>query len=339
MITVNHDAAFTWDTANFRWDDPAAGKTWDTAYTAHYTLAPTEPLTITITDKRASRITSQETAHLTRTTTRQSTRTTITPIALGENAHRITTFARSAGESLTASENAHRNTALPLSSHIDCAERTSTKMNKVHRRSLTTTEEHTHRADYRRTTEEVTRLIAENGRSVARTSCAHLTLTDTYLSPWQGTLSSITMLTSGLDDSTWARISDSPSGYEAFHPFDVGEYTYRDALVRLLLTTGAAGADPLLYDVAFHIDIEDTRESGIADCTAEEATRITLKHHYYHPPRIVLTVLSADTAAGVPIPHLIGQSEQDGTHTFDCELLLEGGTRTSGTISWLAEGY
>ena len=164
-------------------------------------------------------------------------------------------------------------------------------------------------------------------------------LTDTALSPWQGILANITLLESGLDDASWARLSASPSGYEAFHPFEVGEYTYRDALVRLLLTTGAAGADPLLYDVAFHVDIEDTRESGIADCTASAPTRITLAHHYYRPPRIVLTVLSADTADGMPIPHLISQGETDGARTFDCELRLANGTRKSGTVSWLAEGY
>ncbi|MBQ5587893.1 MAG: hypothetical protein IIU73_04685 [Selenomonadales bacterium] len=201
----------------------------------------------------------------------------------------------------------------------------------------------TERADrttaYRRTASETASLTANSGRHLARTARSAAHLTDTALSPWQGILANITLLESGLDDTSWARLSASPSGYEAFHPFEVGEYTYRDALVRLLLTTGAAGADPLLYDVAFHVDIEDTRESGIADCTASAPTRITLAHHYYRPPRIVLTVLSADTADGMPIPHLISQGETDGARTFDCELRLANGTRKSGTVSWLAEGY
>ena len=205
--------------------------------------------------------------------------------------------------------------------------------------AVTLAETHTRTADYRRTTQEKAALTAKGGRSVSRTDHAHLTLTDTHLTPWQGTLASITLLAGSLDDAAWARLSASPSGYEAFHPFEVGEYTYRDALVRLLLTTGAAGADPLLYDVAFHVDIEDTRESGTAECTKDEGARITLKHRYHHAPRIVLTVLSADTTNGTPIPHLISQNETDGVRSFDCELLLPSGARTSGTVSWLAEGY
>ena len=192
---------------------------------------------------------------------------------------------------------------------------------------------------YRRTAEEKTAIHAQDSRATARTTYTSAALTDTYLSPWQGTLANITLLEGSLDDASWTRLVSSPSGYETFHPFEVGEYTYRDALIRLLLTTGGAGADPLLYDVAFHIDIEDTRESGIADCTETAPSRITLAHHYYRPPRIVLTVHSADTSGGMPIPHLISQGETNGKRTFDCELLLTDGTRKNGTVSWLAEGY
>ena len=218
----------------------------------------------------------------------------------------------------------------------------STQTNRITRKqkvAVTLIQQPTHTTLYQRTAQENTSLSEQGSRLLTHTERASARLNSTILSPWQGTLASVTLLSSGLDDASWARLAASPSGYEAFHPFEVGEYTYRDALIRLLLTTGAAGTDPLLYDVAFHVDIEDTRENGIADCTEDAPTRITLAHHYYHPPRIVLTVLSADTTGGMPIPHLISQSETDGARTFDCELLLPNGTRKSGTVSWLAEGY
>ncbi len=339
MISANHDAAFTWNTATFTWDDPAAGKTWDTAYTTHYTLAPTEDVAITINDKRASHITSQETAHLTRATTRHSTHTATSPLMLREQTDRTTAFTRQAEERLKTNATACRCTALSHIDRIDCTEQRKTRSAKHHHNTIAVTETHTRTADYRRTTQEKVLVSADSKRSTARTAHASLKLTDTYLTPWQGTLASITLIAGSLDDTSWTRLSASPSGYEAFHPFEVGEYTYRDALVRLLLTTGAAGADPLLYDVAFHVDIEDTHESGTAECTKDEGARITLKHHYHHAPRIVLTVLSADTTNGMPIPHLISQSETDGVRSFDCELRLPSGARTSGTVSWLAEGY
>lgn len=194
------------------------------------------------------------------------------------------------------------------------------------------------RTTVRRTLSETVTLTPHHARQTARTAHSSLHLTATHLQPWQGTLASITFTTAPLTDETWNTASASPSGYLAFHPFEVGEYTYQDALIRLLLTTGAAGTDPLLYDVAFHVDIEDTRENGIAECSADAPTSITLTRHFYHPPRIVLTVLAADTQ-DLLIPRLLSQNETDGTHTFDCELRRADGTRAEGTISWMAEGY
>lgn len=194
------------------------------------------------------------------------------------------------------------------------------------------------RTTARRTIAETITAAAHTVKAPARTARSSFAVADTYLAPWQGILSSVTLIAGGLTDEAWANASASPSGYEAFHPFTVGEYTYRDALVRVLFTTGAAGTDPLLYDVRFHADIEDTRESGIADCTADAPTRITLTRHFYLPPRIVLTVLSAETGE-VLIPRLTAQYEADGVRSFDCELRRTDGSRAGGTVSWMAEGY
>lgn len=203
---------------------------------------------------------------------------------------------------------------------------------------LTTRDTLLPRTTVRRTLGETITLTPHHGRQTARTAHTALRLTDDHLQPWHGTLASITFSAAPLTDETWSAASASPSGYLAFHPFEVGEYTYQDALIRLLLTTGAAGTDPLLYDVAFHVDIEDTRENGIAECTIDAPTRVTLTRRFYHPPRIVLTVLAADTD-DLLIPRLLGQSVTDGTHTFDCELRKADGTRAEGTVSWMAEGY
>lgn len=282
MITTISGTDFTWDSADFDWTDANAGKTWLTANTAIYTLAPAEAITLAPAASRAPHLTRQDALALTDRLARAAVLCAHTPLT--------------ARDTLLPRTTAHRNLS------------------------------------------ETVTLTAHHARQTERTARTALRLTDDHLQPWQGTLASITFSAAPLTDETWAAASASPSGYLAFHPFEVGEYTYQDALIRLLLTTGAAGTDPLLYDVAFHVDIEDTRENGIAECTADAPTRVTLTRRFYHPPRIVLTVLAADTQ-DLLIPRLLAQSETDGTHTFDCELRRTDGTRAEGTVSWMAEGY
>lgn len=340
MVTVTSGDPYTWDTAAFSWDSTEGGKTWLTAAAARYTLAPAEAVIVLLTDRRAPHIPISENACLTELTARQPSHICDADLRTSDNYSNIGRLMRTASEHLSVTAAAERRPSHIAKSAVTLADKTARHTASHHSTDLGIDETLTERADYRRTLRETSAFLARSARCPSLASRSALALNDTYLQPWQGILSNVTLFSGGLTDDDWESASASPSGYSAFHPFEVGEYTYQDALIRILLTTGAAGADPLLYDVRFHVDIEDTRESGLAECSRDEVTRVALTRHYYHPPRIVLTVQSANTADGITIPHLVGQSiDEDGSRTFDCELLLADGTRTSGTISWIAEGY
>lgn len=338
MVTTASGAPITWDTAAFTWQDGDAGKSWQSAYAADYTLAPTESITLLLTERRIPQIAPTESAHLTDRSTRSAIHTACAALRTAEALARQTTYSRAAHDALRISSNTARDT-LRISKDALAVTAIAARTAEVLCRTLLTAGDAPHtRTKSRRTIAETVTAGETDARHTARTEQSALRFADAYLTPWQGILSNITLLEGGLTDEAWQSASASPSGYEAFHPFEVGEYTYQDALIRLLLTTGAAGADPLLYDVSFHVDIEDTRESGIADCTADAPTRITLTRRFYHAPRIVLTVLGASTDE-VLIPRLIAQGVSDGVRTFDCELIRTDSARASGTIAWMAEGY
>ena len=304
----------------------------------HYRRTATDTLRLSSADHRSSTVTHASILSLTGSTKRTTTltRTESAPLTTSYLPH--THYRRTATDTLRLSSADHRSSTV---THASILSLTDT----IHRTKLLTCTEaltlapsylpHTH---FYRTAQEPNTLTDSIRPHTTITARESLPLQDDRLTPVQGILSDITFTATPLTDELWHSASTSPSGYEPFHPFEVGEYTYRDALIRLVLTAGAEGVAPLLYDVAFHVDIEDIREHGLADCTATAPTRITLTRQYHHPPRIALTLIGA-TGSILPTPHLISQNTDSDGHYFLCELRTPDGTRTNGTISYLAEGY
>lgn len=338
MTLTAQSIPFTWEGADFTWEDTYAAKSWDDIAINCYTFTCDETLTLTSRKRNDARARYAARVTLDERTCRAPTVCRLNTSTLSDALARIARYRRNSSEMLALTEKNTHSACLPRHSTVTLSEHTA-RLPVLHRSTaLALTDTHRPHLRYRRTLDERIPLASRTARKMTHIDRAQLTLTDAHLPPYQGTLSDVTFTTDPLTDALWDRIASSPSGYGAFHPFEVGEYTYRNALVRLLLTTGAAGAQPLLYDVAFHVDIEDVREHGLADCTADAPTHIILSRAYHHPPRIALTAVyaSADTLA---VPHLVSQSTEDGRHTFDCELRTTDGTRIAGTVSYLAEGY
>lgn len=338
MTLTAQSRPFIWESADFTWEDPYAAKSWDTASIDRYALTLTEPLLLTsrkpckVRVSHSDRLTLDEIARRALTVCHSSA----SPLTDALDCH--TKYRYTASASLSLQGKSHRTAHLVERAVLPLTARTARQFALRPRATLTLTSAHRTHSRYRRSLGETAPLIDRATHHPIHTDRTALPIDSALLAPYCGTLSDITFTTEPLSDALWDRIATSPSGYGAFHPFEVGEYTYRNALIRLLLTTGAAGAQPLLYDVAFHVDIEDIREHGLADCTADAPTHIILERTYHHPPRIALTAANA-TADTLAIPYLVSQSTEDGKQTFDCELRTTDGTRVNGTVSYLAEGY
>lgn len=133
--------------------------------------------------------------------------------------------------------------------------------------------------------------------------------------------------------------SQTPSGYSPFVDFRVGDYEYRNAMYRFILQKQDMGVNPLLYNLAVHVDIPDTEDRGTASIEAE-TTRVHFNKHFYTPPEVVATTVSGTTSGGISIPVVLSTDKSDDAgRYFEVQLQTPTGVLVAGRISWTARGY
>ena len=140
-------------------------------------------------------------------------------------------------------------------------------------------------------------------------------------------------------DDFMEALQKSP-GYESFIDFNVGDYEYEQALMRVQVISNATHSQPLLYDVAARVDIDDTDDRGsveIADTTGP--TKVYYNKHYYTAPEVQATVVGGTgTMSSVAfILNTDGQDEQG--RYFEIELHDDTGNLTTGIVAWQAKGW
>jgi hypothetical protein len=136
------------------------------------------------------------------------------------------------------------------------------------------------------------------------------------------------------------QLVNQPTGYERFIPYIVGEYEYQKALVRLAVTPGSLGAEPAVYNVVVHVDIDDTVDRGTAVITdTSAATMVRFAKHYYTKPEVTVTLRGGNTADGTILPNVAEISKDKDGYYFMVELLKADGTRAKGSITWQSVGY
>lgn len=142
------------------------------------------------------------------------------------------------------------------------------------------------------------------------------------------------------DELGFYKMSDTPPLYEMFTPFHVGDYEYQKAMLRLRLVSNSAQAQPLIYDVAAHIDIDDTDDRGQIEITDKEApTKVYYNRHYYNAPEVQVVVRGGNSDLSV-VPHIITTDGKDEKgRYFEIELQDPSGNRTTGRISWVSKGW
>lgn len=133
--------------------------------------------------------------------------------------------------------------------------------------------------------------------------------------------------------------SQTPAGYSPFVDFRVGDYEYQNAMYRFVLQKQDMGVNPLLYDLAVHVDIPDTEDRGTANVAAE-TTRVYFNKHFYNPPEVVATTVSGTTSGGISIPVVLSTDKSDDAgRYFEVQLQTPSGALVAGRISWTARGY
>lgn len=152
-----------------------------------------------------------------------------------------------------------------------------------------------------------------------------------------GVLSDIVVNNHGITLDEFNRLANKASGYNTFSEFKVGEYEYKDALYRLSIRKKNAASNPLVYDYAIHVDIDDVKDRGAADIPAEE-TKVYFNRTYYTTPDVVVNVCGGTEGEPV-IPYITEQGEDDRGKYFKIILRNAAGKVVAGRISWNSNGY
>lgn len=164
---------------------------------------------------------------------------------------------------------------------------------------------------------------------------------DAFIKACEAVLSNLAIRYGELDDDGFMKLVNAPSGYTDFTDFKVGEYEYKEALVRIVLETKVPQSPASVADVVLHVDIPDTDDRGVAQITdITAATKIYFNKHYYNPPEVNVVLRAGSTANSNVVPYIVSTGGQDDAgRYFEVELIAANGERTTGTISWVSKGY
>lgn len=244
-------------------------------------------------------------------------------------------------EELKTLDKVYRNIYAVRDDRITIADKRLLKLERTLRESIDTTDESFNRnVDFVRGFEDLARIGDGLTRDIGKNPAEDIALYDAFVRASNGYIESVQAVSSFREADDFLAMSDIPPLYEQFTDFNVGDYEYEKALLRLRVVSKATQAQPLLYDVSPHVDIDDTDDKGqleIKDMTA--ATKVYYNKHYYNAPE-VNAMVKGSTGATTPVPNILTTDGQDDKgRYFEIELLNSSGNRTTGIVSWVAKGW
>lgn len=243
-------------------------------------------------------------------------------------------------EELKTLDKVYRNIYAVRDDRIAIADKRLVKLERTLHESIDTDESFNRNVAFVRGLAELARIGDDLTRDIGKNPAEDIALYDAYVRASNSYIESVQVVSSFKEMDDFTAMADTPPMYERFTDFNVGDYEYEKALLRLRVVSKATQAQPLLYDVSPHVDIDDTDDKGqleIKDTTA--ATKVYYNKHYYNAPE-VNAMVKGGTGATTPVPNILTTDGQDDKgRYFEIELLNSSGNRTTGIVSWVAKGW
>lgn len=243
-------------------------------------------------------------------------------------------------EELKTLDKVYRNIYAVRDDRIAIADKRLVKLERTLHEAVDTDESFNRNVDFVRGFEDLARIGDGLTRDIGKNQAEDIALYDAYVRASNSYIESVQVISSFKEMDDFAAMADTPPMYEQFTDFNVGDYEYEKALLRLRVVSKATQAQPLLYDVSPHVDIDDTDDKGqvqIKDTTA--TTKVYYNKHYYNAPE-VNAMVKGGTGATTPVPNILTTDGQDDKgRYFEIELLNSSGNRTTGIVSWVAKGW
>ena len=160
-------------------------------------------------------------------------------------------------------------------------------------------------------------------------------LAEQYRRRANGVISDMIVASTEITEQDFMDILESghPPGYTNFRDFIQGDYTYQRALFRAILTS--SNADRGYIDgLRVTVDVPDVFDRGTAQVvTAANGVTVVFTRQFRVAPEVTLTFKGGTT---VSVPRILGSVTTTG---FTAVLENTSGTRVTGAISWVAQGY
>lgn len=243
-------------------------------------------------------------------------------------------------EELKTLDKVYRNIYAVRDDRIAIADKRLVKLERILHETVDTDESFNRNVAFVRGLAELARIGDGLTRDIGKNPAEDIALYDAYVRASNSYIESVQVVSSFKEMDDFEAMADTPPMYEQFTDFNVGDYEYEKALLRLRVVSKATQAQPLLYDVSPHVDIDDTDDKGqleIKDTTA--ATKVYYNKHYYNAPE-VNAMVKGGTGATTPVPNILTTDGQDDKgRYFEIELLNSSGNRTTGIVSWVAKGW
>lgn len=243
-------------------------------------------------------------------------------------------------EELKTLDKVYRNIYAIRDDRIAIADKRLVKLERTLHEAVETDESFNRDMVFIRGFEDLARIGDVLTRDIGKNPAEDIALYDAFVRASNSYVESVQVLSSFKEMDGFTAMSDTPPLYEQFTDFNVGDYEYEKALLRLRVVSKATQAQPLLYDVSPHVDIDDTDDKGqleIKDTTA--ATKVYYNKHYYNAPE-VNAMVKGGTGTTTPVPNILTTDGKDNKgRYFEIELLNSSGNRTTGIVSWVAKGW
>ena len=124
---------------------------------------------------------------------------------------------------------------------------------------------------------------------------------------------------------------DVPAGYSDWMPFVSGDYTYKEALVRSVLSVTSPDNKSVLSAFCIKVDLPDLQDHGVVEMEAKEV-KVPFTLDFYRVPEVTVSMVSSSGVSA--IPNITEVTEK----YFKLKLLDTAGEVVSGKASWTAVG-
>ena len=172
-------------------------------------------------------------------------------------------------------------------------------------------------------------------RAMSLTAREALAFAEQYRRHANGVISDMIVASTEITEQDFMDILESghPPGYTNFRDFIQGDYTYQRALFRAILTS--SNADRGYIDgLRVTVDVPDVFDRGTAQVSnAANGAVVVFARQFRVSPEVTLTFKGGTTVA---VPRILGAVSTTG---FTAVLENTSGTRVTGAISWVAQGY